>query len=501
MSKVKLREYQDATLDALRSAFAQGHRVVMLYAPTGAGKTEMAMALLEAADVKGNRSAMLLDRIVLVNQTSARLDKYQLAHGVMQAGHWRNRPYERIQVCSAQTIEKRGSFPGLKLLVVDEAHATRRQTMEFIKNNTDVRVVGLSASPFAKGLATAYTAVVGATTTEKLVAQGNLVPLRVFIAKEIDTKDVKVMSTGEFKADDLNEAAIQLSGDVVAEWQSKCQQIYGGPRKTIVFCAGVAHGADLVKRFSEAGFNFVQISYEDSDEFKVEAVRDFSRPDTQIHGLIACDILTKGFDVPDVMVGVSARPFKKSFSSHVQQMGRVMRPSAGKEFALWLDHSGNYLRFQDKWDELYHEGVSKLADDGEKPAKERSAEEKERAKCPKCGALWIGKGRTCHACGYVRPVFNTVAENTKAEMVEVGAGTAASRALQQQWYRELRTVMRERGKDDAAVAYCFKDKFGKFPPWAWRDFAYEPVPVSPEVASYEKSRRIKWAKAKGKATA
>jgi superfamily II DNA or RNA helicase len=64
-----------------------------------------------------------------------------------------------------------------------------------------------------------------------------------------------------------------------------------------------------------------------------EAIAEFAKPDSSITGLIACDILTKGFDVPDVMIGVSARPFSKSFSQHVQQMGRVMRAAPGKEFA------------------------------------------------------------------------------------------------------------------------------------------------------------------------
>jgi DNA repair protein RadD len=58
------------------------------------------------------------------------------------------------------------------------------------------------------------------------------------------------------------------------------------------------------------------------------------------------------------MIGVSARPFTKSFMSHVQQMGRVMRSYPEKDFALWLDHSGNYLRFQEDWDELYHDGFT-----------------------------------------------------------------------------------------------------------------------------------------------
>jgi DNA repair protein RadD len=495
-SRVKLRGYQEETLEALRECFRQGHRVVMLYAPTGAGKTEMAMSLLEHSNDKGNRSAMLLDRIVLCNQTSARLDRYGMDHGVMQAGHWRQRGGERIQVCSAQTLEKRGSFPGLKLLVVDEAHSTRAKTREFIENNKDVMVVGLSASPFAKGLASLYTAVVGATTTERLVQAGNLAPLKVFIAKEIDVALLNKNKAGEFVNDQkMDAAAIQLAGDTVEIWRTKCQEVFGGPVKTIVFSAGVAHGAELVRRFAEAGYNFVQISYEDSDDFKTEAVKDFSRPDTNIHGLIACDILTKGFDVPDVKCGISARPFKKSFSSHVQQMGRPMRTAPGKDFAMWICQSGNYLRFQSKWDELYHHGVDHLEDDGEKAVEERTPQEKERAKCPKCGALWSGRGRICGMCGHQRPIFNTVAE-VKAEVVELEkAGIPL--AEKQRWYAELRAIVAARGKPDGMAAYVYKDKFGIMPPLDWNR---QPVAseVSPEVAGFEQHRRIAFAKGKAR---
>lgn len=150
---VNLRPYQEAILGNLRDGFIAGHRAQILYAPTGAGKTEMAIELLCATADKGNRAAMVLDRVVLCNQTSERLDKYGISHGVLQAGHWRFRPHELIQVCSAQTLEKRGSFPNLKLLIVDEAHQTRQQTIQFINQNPSVKVVGLTATPFTKGLA------------------------------------------------------------------------------------------------------------------------------------------------------------------------------------------------------------------------------------------------------------------------------------------------------------------------------------------------------------
>lgn len=488
MSDVVLFDDQNEVLDKVRAAFREGHRSVMLYGPTGMGKTECAISMLQATAAKSNRAAMVLDRIVLCNQTSARLQKYDIAHGVLQSGHWRHRPYEHIQVCSAQTIEKRGSFPGLNLLIVDEAHTQRKKTTEFIQNNPDIKVIGLSASPFADGLGKTYTKVVSATTTAKLVEQKRLAPLRVFIAKEIDMTGAKKVA-GEWSQDDAAERGMKITGDVVAEWVKKTTEIYGGPRKTIVFCSNVAHGADLAQKFAEAGYNFVAISYKDTDEFKVDAVADFSKPDTKIHGLIACDILTKGFDVPDVMIGVSARPFTKSFMSHVQQMGRVMRSCPGKDAAIWLDHSGNYLRFREDWDELYHEGVHELKDGKEKAKKEKSELEKKQAKCPACGALWIGKSDNCISCGFHRP-FTSLIQAVPGEMEELSG--PAKKEDKQRWYSELRTIQTQRGYSDGWLSHKYKTKFGVWP----KGLDHVSRPVGIEVANWEKSQRIAWAKSR-----
>ena len=290
---LELRPYQKATLDALRQGFIAGNRTQILYAPTGAGKTEMAIALLEATKDKGNRAAMILDRIILCDQTSQRLDKYNIDHGVLQSGHWRDKPYEKIQVCSAQTLERRGEFPGLSLLIVDEAHQTREATVEFINNNPDVRVIGLTATPFTKGLGNIYENVISTVTTQQLVEDKVLVPLKVFIAKEIDMTGAKKVA-GEWSPNETTKRGMQITGDIVEEWEKKTIQIFGKPVKTIVFCSGVAHGADLSQRFAASGYNFISISYQDDDEFKQEVIKDFSRPDTEIHGLIATDILTKG---------------------------------------------------------------------------------------------------------------------------------------------------------------------------------------------------------------
>lgn len=412
---LKLFDYQLKAVEMARQAMRE-HKSVMLYAPTGSGKTEIAIHLLNSAKLKSKRSAMVLDRIVLCDQTSERLDRYKIEHGVQQAGHWRNRKYEPIQVCSAQTLEKKNEFPDLSLLIVDEAHQTRKKTAEFIKN-ASVKVIGLSASPFTKGLGSIYTQVINVTTYQHLIENvKQLVPLKVFVAKEINMDGAKVVA-GEWSSQEVETRSLTIVGDVVQEWIDTTNKVFGKQVKSIVFASGVAHGQELVRRFAEKGFNFISVSYLDEDDYKREVIAEFSKLDTEIHGLIATDILTKGFDCPSVLCGVSARPFRKSFSSHVQQMGRVMRSLPGKEFGLWIDFSGNYLRFQESWDDLYYNGVTELDDGKEKPPKEKTKEEKEERTCPSCKALWAG-GDTCSHCGYRKERKNTV-EEVAGEVVEL----------------------------------------------------------------------------------
>lgn len=487
-----LREHQTKVIEALREGFRQGHHTQLLYAPTGFGKTEVAIALMRATKEKWKRAAMVLDRLVLVDQTSLRLTKYNLPHGVYQSGHWNWSPAQLLQVCSAQTLERRDNFPKVDLLIVDECHIARKQTVDFIRANPDVKVIGLTATPFTKGLGDVYKHVVCGATNEWLVDNKWLTPLKVYIAKEIDMAGAKKVA-GEWAQDVVTERGMKITGDIVEEWIKKTHEIFGKPEKTIVFCAGVAHGADLVEQFARKGYNFVSISYKDDDEFKRQAIEDFARPDTDIHGLIATDILTRGFDVPDVKIGVSARPFSKSLSSHVQQMGRVMRPHHTKEFAVWLDHSGNYLRFRDDWDELYQEGVTELDKKVEKAKKEPTEKEKKESKCPVCGHLWPKGTDTCPSCGHVRQRRSQV-EAVAGQLEELQQGSKAPKDDRQNFYSELIYFARQRGYNPHWASHKYREKFGMWP----RGLSDAPRITSLATQNWIKSRTIAWVKARNR---
>ena len=488
--ELKLRDAQLKAIQMLRDGFAAGHRAQILVGPTGFGKTEIAIALLDAAKKKGSKTAMILDRIVLCDQTSQRLEKYKIPHGVLQSGHWRYRPYEYIQVCSAQTLEKRGSFPGLSLLIVDEVHQQRAQTVEFIKNNPHIKVVGLSATPLTKGLGNTYTHLVNPTTTKELIEQNLLTPLKVFVAKEIDMDGAKKVA-GEWSQKETTTRGMQITGDIVAEWVKKTHEIYGKPMKTIVFASGVDHGADLSKKFAEQGYNFISISYKDDDEFKRDVIEDFSKPDTEIHGLIATDILTKGFSVDDVHIGVSARPFSKSLSSHIQQMGRVMRTHPSKTFATWLCHSGNYIRFREDWDDIYENGIHELEDGREKAKKEKTESEKKEAKCPVCSHLWPSGSDTCLHCGHTRERRSKVAE-VAGEMEELKG--VMTRESKQDFWSMVQYKIKYSGWSEKRGLALYKGNFGVWP----KGLHTVPMPPDVKFERASKAAMIRYLKGKKK---
>jgi superfamily II DNA or RNA helicase len=132
-----LRPHQSEVIQKLNEGFKE-HTRQILCAVTGFGKTECAMAIMQQAASEGKRVAMVLDRIVLVDQTSKRLAKYGIKHGVRQGGHWNNRPYEPIQICSSQTLARR-KFPDIDMLIVDECHVMYKSTVDFIKANPQIK--------------------------------------------------------------------------------------------------------------------------------------------------------------------------------------------------------------------------------------------------------------------------------------------------------------------------------------------------------------------------
>lgn len=490
---LELRDYQLESIEALRVGIRNGHRSQLLCSPTGSGKTVIASFLMQEASNKMSRAAFVVDRVTLVDQTSRTFDEYGIAHGVMQGNHWRAKPWERIQVCSAQTLARR-AFPGaLNLIVVDECHTTYKGTVDFIKANPSIAVLGLTATPFTKGLGKIFTNVVNVTTTDKLVDAGFLSQIKAYAAKRIDMTGAKVKFDGEWEDEEIEKRGLAIVGDVVQGWIEKTAQHFGGPVKTIVFSATVAHGEELCRQFQAAGFNFQQCSYKDTDEQRRSLVEEFRKSDSTITGLVSVEALAKGFDVPDILCGVSCRPYRKSLSGHIQSLGRVMRPSPGKEFALWLCHSGNYLRFADDTASFFANGVSNLNDQElDNKIRPEPDEVENNFACQQCRFLMSAKDQFCPCCGWARPKKQNTIDHEPGELF----GVDLKKTKKDEWLSDKETIWRQ------IVGYALESKGGdivRAEKWALAQYRnlYNTWPrhamrnIEPEQPSPQLVRKIK----------
>lgn len=491
---MQLREYQSDTIEKLRDGFRAGHKRQILSASTGAGKSVIMLEMVRAALEKGTRSIFICERRNLVDQFSTHLEREGIDHGIMMAGSFRFRPQELVQIASAQTLERMEAWPDFTLAFVDEIHASMRKSIiQMFDTRPGLRVVGATATPFHPLLPKYFSNVVSAPSMEQLVDMGFLVPYRVFVAKEVDTRGVHVVA-GEWQKDELEDRGRKIVGDIVADYLRLSNDVFGRKSKAICFSCGIAHGTELEQSFQAAGINAVQLASGVDEQYKSDALREFAKPDSSIDMLISVDMLSRGFDQTDIEHVILSRPLKKSFSQHIQQIGRGARSHEGKSLCVVQDHTNNFLRFRDEWEKFFSEGVTELSSEvDKKPKKEPTELEKKQAKCPVCGALWPGSSDTCLNCGHTREKRNSVTE-VPGEMLELSGSKSEKydSATKEAWYRQLLGYARTQGKKDGWAWYQYQAKFGVKPPWR-----KEIEIPSYEVIQWIRSRNIAWAKRNG----
>ena len=491
-AEFSLRDYQVASVDDLHAGLVDGHIRQILCAPTGSGKTVIAAHLIHQVLKKDNKRVLFIaDMQALVKQTSERFAEFGIPHGVLmgESSYGQN---ERILVCSAQTLERRKIWPDADLIIVDEAHTQRKAILEYIKR-LNVPTIGLTATPFSDGLGKTYSNIVNAQTTDELIKQGWLVPLKVYCATEVDMTGAAV-NAGEWSGTAVSERVIPIVGDIVSDWVAHTLKVFGHPVKTLVFAATVADGAELCKQFQAAGYRFEQISYRDgaSSDVRADKIRDFRKG--KIQGLISCEALAKGFDVPDALCLISARPYRKSLAAHIQQIGRIMRSSPGKEFGLVLDHAGNYLRHSIATEAFWAEGCNTLDDSDLKNLRESNPDKSTDRKCQGCGFVMPDDAKVCPACGKARTIRRAKTSVAPGVMQEYGQ---LKSKLGDVW-PHISRLARDRHPHDPVKAMKFaKVQYKELTGWWPNHRSLKPADVcDPQVAAAVKRQIRNWIRRK-----
>lgn len=479
----ELRPHQARGISMLRQSIGQGrNRRVVLQAPTGMGKTLIAAHLVQGAVAKGKRAIFTAPAISLIDQTVERFEDEGIRGiGVMQANHPRTDALARVQVASVQTLARR-EIPAADLVIVDEAHLRAKVIEQLMLDRPDTVFVGLSATPWAKGMGLIWQDMVTPITIGELIRDGYLSEFTVYAPDVPDLSGVKTVA-GDYHegqvADVMEGKALMAS--VVETWLAK-----GENRPTLAFGVNCAHAKQMAQAFERAGIATAYCdAFTDSVERKL-IERRFRSGEVKI----ACSVrtLTTGVDWP-VSCIIDAAP-TKSIMLHVQKIGRGLRVNKGTEDLVVLDHAGNTLRLGLVTD--IHRNALDTTPPGEKQVAERK--EKLPKECANCAALHVGL--LCPYCGHERKPVAGV-ETLDGELVEFTPAKAktekATRDEKQAFYSMAIWLAGQRGYQRGWAANLYRGKFDVWP----RGLDDTPAPADAAFLNYEKSRRIAFAKRRG----
>lgn len=479
-----LRPHQSTAIAQLTRSILEGNRRTVVQMPTGAGKTRTAAEIVIGALRKGNRVCFTVPAISLIDQTVEAFEAEGIIDiGVIQSNHPRTDPGAPVQVASVQTLARR-AMPDCEMVVIDECHLRFKAMSEWMRNEPRKVFVGLSATPWAVGMADDWQALVVPVRMQALIDQRFLSPFRVYAPSHPDLSGVKTLA-GDYHEGQLSDVMSDrvLIADIVQTWLK-----LGNWEPTLVFAVDRAHAAKLQAEFKAAG---VPMGYCDANTDRVERQLLFGQlARREIAGICNVGTLTTGVDA-DVRCIVLARP-TKSEMLHVQIIGRGLRPAAGKAECIILDHADNHARLGFVTD-IHH---ARLLSGKDKRAPTRKEKGEPLPKeCPACNALKVAGVRECPYCGF-EPVRQSDIETEDGELQEISRGKAKAKptmADKQAFWSMAQFVDRERGKGGRLAKALYRGKYDVWP----KGLDNTPREPSPEFLSYERSRRIAFAKSRG----
>jgi len=382
-----LRNYQSKAIDDILR-----QKKNLVYLATGSGKSIIFKQIINNALEQNKKVLFLVARQQVLNQAYEK-HFYAIKEKSLMMGP-NKFELKNLLCASIDTLARRVGVHDeiinkYDLFIVDECHdCTAPKYKNFLDLiPSDKTIIGFSATPFKVGRKTHHfwNHLIHPTTTLDLIKQKHLVFPEVYSA-EIEMKTTKKLTGGDFNQKDLflQNDDMKVYGDIVNEYKK-----HGHNKKAFCFAINIEHSKKIAQEFSRNEIYAVHVDSSHSAEYRKEVLWEFENGNIQV--LCNVNLFSTGTDIPCVEVGIMARP-TKSRILWVQQVGRILRPSKGKEKALILDHGGNTFR-------LGHPINDFPADISEITKNDSSEPELKVYKCQSCFYIFSENTTTCPMCG------------------------------------------------------------------------------------------------------
>ncbi|MEV6422638.1 DUF3427 domain-containing protein [Streptomyces sp. NPDC051662] len=339
----------------------------LLVAATGTGKTVMA-----ALDYKTLRRRLGQDlRILFIAHRKEILEQsLQTYRGVLKDENfgellvggeipstWKH-VFASVQSLNARALENL-TPEHFDVVVIDEFHhGTAPTYRKIVDHFIPKELLGLTATPERMdGLNIQDEFFDGRIAAEmrlwEALENALLSPFRYFgIADSTDLSAIQ-WKRGSYEPTALsdvftgNDKRAQLVVSAIEDKVSDPQSM-----RALGFCVSVAHAQFMAKFFQQAGLNAVALSGEVPGEQRKAALDALRSGELQV--IFSVDLFNEGLDIPQVDTLLLLRP-TSSATVFLQQLGRGLRRSTGKDFLTVLDFIGQHrkeFRFEEQFRSL-----------------------------------------------------------------------------------------------------------------------------------------------------
>ncbi len=348
---------QRDALDALAASRDSGYRRGLVVLATGLGKTWL--AAFDAVRMGARRILFVAHREEILGQAAATFVRILPTKRV---GYYTGRSRDAdvdVLCASVQTLAKvehlgRFSPQHFDYVVIDEFHHAaantyRRLLMHFAPSF----LLGLTATPDRTDqsdiLSLCDDNLVYSCHLFAGIQVGLLAPFHYYGIQDesVDYREVP-WRNGRFDPDQLSNklATLARARHALREWRSKAQQ------RTLAFCASIRHADFMAEQFNRAGVSAAAV-YSGSTLGRAQVLEELHAGRLQV--VFSVDLFNEGVDLPSIDTVMMLRPTDSKIL-FLQQLGRGLRRSEGKQFLVVLDFIGNHHTFLQKPQALFGVG-------------------------------------------------------------------------------------------------------------------------------------------------
>ena len=334
--KTELYEHQEISLAQIEERRERGIRAFLIVLPTAAGKSRIVEEDIQkfAAGKEQFRALILAPNTNIIADWKERIDKdlQPLQDRIdIKTYSYAVRHYH----------EKTRDY--YSYIVVDEAHhAVAPMLKRVIQYYAPEFLVGLTATdqrPDKKRLEEIFGNYTTELSLKEAMEKGVVARANVYrIETNIDLSHVRFNGKDYVNADleksvrvtSRNELIVNVLKDYFTEGDA-------GKRQGIIFCINKAHTKEMARLLNTAGISAQDYSGDTKHPEKV--MQEFK--EHKIRFLCACDMISEGWDYPELGILVMARP-TLSKVLYLQQIGRGLRRTSIKKNVFVIDVVDEY---------------------------------------------------------------------------------------------------------------------------------------------------------------